>query len=158
MKILRKLALSIILTALITSTQAFGYPANDDTILEITDRYKEVKLGLTTSSVYMVIDEKTRSYINNELQNQYNKDLEDFNDSEGNFIPSEHTFLQSNVIEIAFDDFDEIKFINGSLKFNYSKNVSFHFENIVSTNGNKALDNFYLEDLELFYRTLLEVK
>ena len=149
-------SLSIILTLLIFTSTSFASNNEIDTILEITDRYKEVKLGVTESSIYMVIDEKIRSRVNMELQNQYEKDLRDFDDTEGNFVPGSYSFLSSNIIEISFSDIDKIEFSNGTLRINYSRSVPVHFEDVISVNGNKALDNFYIEDLELLYQTALD--
>lgn len=143
---------SVILTTLILSTALTASNNDKEVLLEITDRYKEVKLGITNSTVYMVIDERIRSQVNVELQNIYNKEFEDFNDSEGNFIPTEHIYLQSNIIEISFDSISKVEFNNGALSFDYSSNIRFPFENIISQNGHRAIDNFYVEDLELFFQ------
>jgi hypothetical protein len=144
--------LSVLLFSFLLSSNAFASDNERDVILEITDRYKEVKLGLTETSIYMIIDERTRSFVNLELQNQYKKDLSDFNDSEGNFIPGEYSHLSSNIIEISFSDIKNLDFSNGILRINYSRKIPFHLEDVLSINGNKALDNFYIEDLEMFYQ------
>lgn len=151
------LLFSFILThTTLTPLLAAGEPEKD-AILEITDRYKEVKFGITETSIYMVIDERIRTLVNNELQHQYEKDLEIFNDSEGNFIPGVHSYLHSNIVEISLSDIKGVDFDNGSLRFSYASSVSIFIEDVVSLSGTKAIDNFFIEDLELFYLTLSEL-
>jgi len=150
------LSISIILAFLVLPNILIAAENEKDTIIEITDRYKEVKLGITETSIYMIIDERIRSIVNSELRHQYEKDIEDFNDSEGNFIPGVYSFLSSNIIEIPLSDIQDLEFRNGSLRFNYSTNVSFQLEDVISLNGNKVLDNFFVEDLESFYITAMQ--
>ncbi len=148
--------ISFILATLILTTNLFAANNEEDIVFEITDRYKEVKLGITETSIYMVIDERIRSLVNLELQTQYEKDLADFIDSDGGMIPGVHTYLSTNRIEIPFSDLHSLDFRNGTLRFNYSKNILIPLEDVISLNGNKALDNFYVEDLEEFYMILSE--
>lgn len=150
------LSLFIILLSFTLFSNVHAANNEKETIIEITDRYKEVKLGLTESTIYMVIDERIRSLVNMELQNQYEKDLQDFEDSEGNFVPGSYSFLSSNIIEIPLSDIKNLQFKNGTLRINYSGNVPFQLEDVTSLNGNKALDNFYIEDLELLYLTAVK--
>ncbi len=151
-------ALTIFIIFFFVAQSSDLYAANNetDTILEITDRYKEVKLGLTESTIYMVIDERIRSLVNSEIQNQYEKDLRDFEDSEGSFVPGVYSFLSSNIIEIPFSDIKDLQFKNGTLRINYKRNVPFQFEDVISSTGNKALDNFFVEDLELLYQSVIK--
>ncbi len=151
MKILLNVSLSL-LFALHISTSGYSYATNDSKtiLLEITDKYNEVKIGLTESTIYMVFSERVRDIANNNFGTQYQENLQAFEDSDGNFINSSLNKLESNRIEFHINDIVEIKFRNGKLNFVYETKPKIGFEDIYSFNGAKALENFYIEDLEKF--------
>lgn len=119
-------------------------------IFEITDKHNEVRLGITENSIYMVVSERVREIANKNFQNQSLIEENNFKDSEGNFISGYTTYLASNKIEYNHDEIIEVRFLNGKLSFNYLNTPEIGFEDIFSTNGTKALNNFYVEDLEAF--------
>ncbi len=125
-------------------------PETDKIIFEITDKHNEVRLGLTENSVYMIVSERVREIANKNFQDQSSIEENNFKDSEGNFISSFTTYLESNKIEYERDEIIEVKFINGKVSFHYLNTPEISFEDIFSTNGTKALNNFYVEDLEAF--------
>lgn len=129
-------------------------PEKTDPVLEITDRFNEVKMGLTENSVYMIFSEKARSVANKNFQTQYEVDSQKFEDSEGNFIVGSAYFLETNKIEYQLDDISGINFTNGKLSFIYKSKSEIGFEDIYSYNGTRALNNFYVEDLEAFIFTI----
>lgn len=148
-----KFTISLILIALFFSSSAFAYTppeSNQKILFEISDKYHEVQLGITESTVYMVFSDDLREIANKYFLDQYKKDVESFADSEGNFIMSDVTYLESNRIEYDFEDIKKLNFENGVLSFDYSTQKKVKFEDIFSYNGTKALNNFYIEDLELF--------
>ena len=128
-------------------------PEKSDPILEISDRFNEVKMGLTENSVYMIFSEHARSVVNKNFQNQYEVDSHKFEDSEGNFIVSPAHYLENNKIEYQIDDISGINFSNGKLSFVYKSKSGIGFEDIYSFDGTRALNNFYVEDLEAFIVT-----
>lgn len=142
-----------ILIALFFSASAFAStpPESDLKILfEISDKYNEVQLGVTETTVYMIFSDDIRELANKLFLDQHKKDVETFADSEGNFIMSDMTYLESNKIEYDFEDIKNLKFESGVLSFDYASHKKVKFEDIFSYNGTKALSNFYVEDLELF--------
>lgn len=126
---------------------------NSKIVFEISDKYSEVRLGLTETSIYMIFSEGIRTLANNEIINQSNIDAHYFEDSEGNFINGETPLLTSNRIEFFYDDIKSISFVNGKINFEYKKNNNLKFEDIYSYKGTKVINNFYIEDLELFINT-----
>ncbi|MCG8372201.1 MAG: hypothetical protein MI700_01640 [Balneolales bacterium] len=124
---------------------------SDDPIFEIIDRFGEVRLGLTGSSVYIIVSEDIKDLANTELQYQQKLDMHSFEDSEGNFIPLRSNILSSNKLEFSLEDISSVEFKNAKIEFTHSNSSSLTFSDIHATNGNNILENFYLEDLEAFY-------
>lgn len=127
-------------------------PVNDKPALfEIEDKYNEVKLCLTKTSVYMVMKGSVKDYMNQEIVHRHSIEASQFIDSQGHFLLGDVILLSSKKLEYSFDDIDNISFENGELTFSYDKVQSFVFSDILGTDGNPALQNFYIEDLEKFY-------
>ena len=159
MKLLRISSLLFILL-IVSSSQSFSFsdpspiPGNDDPILQITDKYNEIQLGFTESKLYMIVSDAARELANQEFIIQFKRDSDSFADSNGSFLITENApHLESNLIEYNLEDIDGLEFKNGSLKFSYRNKQTMGFEDILSYNGTKALENFYVEDLELFVIT-----
>ncbi|MBO6524302.1 MAG: hypothetical protein JJ971_10785 [Balneolaceae bacterium] len=131
-------------------------PGTDKPILEIADKFNEVRLGITNNTIYMTFSENVRLIANKSFQNRYEVDSQNFEDSEGNFIVGTASYLESNRLEYNFDDIKNIEFKNGKLNFQYKNKSSIGFEDIYSYSGTKAINNFYVEDLEAFIFTLTE--
>lgn len=149
------LLLVLLLTSgtLLASDSIDSVPENDKPVLEIADKFNEVRLGITTNSIYMTFSENARLIANLSFQNKYEVDHQNFEDSEGNFIVGSVSYLESNRLEYNFDDIKNINFKNGKLSFQYKNKSNIGFEDIYSYSGTKALDNFYVEDLEAFIFT-----
>ncbi len=127
-------------------------PDNDKpTLLQIEDKYNEVKLCLTKTSIYMQIKPSVKNYINQEIVNRHSVEANQFIDSQGHFLLGEVVLLDSDKIEYSFDNLENVSFENGKLSFDYHKESAFTFEDILGTRGNPALENFFVEDLEKFY-------
>ncbi|HAH50758.1 MAG TPA: hypothetical protein DCL80_05605 [Balneola sp.] len=127
-------------------------PINDKpAVFEIEDKYKEVKLCLTKTSVYMKINSTVKDYMNQEIVHRHSIEASQFIDSEGHFLLGDVVLLSSRKLEYSFDDIESISFENGELIFTYNDTQSFVFSDILGTDGNPALQNFYLEDLEKFF-------
>lgn len=128
-------------------------PVNDKpTLFQIEDKYNEVKLCLTKSSIYMQIKGSVKDYINQEIVQRHSIEASQFIDSEGHFLLGDMILLSSDKLEYSFEDIEEVTFVNGILSFTYNNRKSFTFSDILSTDGNSALQNFYVEDLEKFYQ------
>jgi len=121
------------------------------TIFQIEDRYNEVRLGLTKTSVFMQIKGSVKDFINQEIVQRHSIEASQFIDSQGHFLLGEVVLLNSDKVEYSFSDIEEVVFENGKLSFTYKNVKSFVFSDILSTDGNPALHNFYVEDLEKFY-------
>ncbi|GAB5408929.1 MAG: hypothetical protein BalsKO_12940 [Balneolaceae bacterium] len=122
-------------------------------IFEISDKFNEVKFGVTENTVYMVFSEKVKEFANLTFGYQHQADLHAFEDSGGNFISGTINNLESNRIEFQKEDISEINFRNGKLNFVYKSKPKIGFEDIYSSNGTKVIENFYVEDLEEFILT-----
>lgn len=156
-KLVRNNSFWVMLLLFSNTTLAFTFeenaPEKRDPVLEITDRFNEVKMGLTENSVYMIFSENARSVANKNFQTQYEVDSQKFEDSEGNFIVGPANYLESNKVEYQLDDISGINFTNGKLSFVYKNKSGISFEDIYSFDGTRALNNFYVEDLEAFIVT-----
>tara|TARA_R110000868_G_scaffold304437_23_gene565438 strand:- start:1483 stop:1983 length:501 start_codon:yes stop_codon:yes gene_type:complete len=128
-------------------------PGAKKILFEITDRYNEVKLGITESTVYMIFSEQVRDIANRNFISLHNIDSHTFLDSDGNFITGNVNYLESNKIEFNKSEISEINFNNGKLNFGYKSNPKIGFEDIYSYNGTKVIENFYIEDVEEFILT-----
>ncbi len=128
-------------------------PDKTDPILEITDKFNEVKLGLTKDSVYMIFSENALSAANQNFKIQNEVNTQNFEDSEGKFITGSVSYLTSNRIEYKIEDISGINFTNGKLSFSYKTKSEIGFEDIFAFDGTKAINNFYVEDLEDFIFT-----
>lgn len=127
-------------------------PVNDKpAFFEIKDKYNEVKLCLTKTSVYMVLNSSVKDYMNQEIVHRHSIEASQFIDSQGHFLLGDVILLSSEKLEYSFDDISGISFENGELLFSYNKVQSFVFSDILGTDGNPALQNFFVEDLEKFY-------
>ena len=127
-------------------------PINDKpAVFEIEDKYQEVKLCLTKTSVYMKINSTVKDYMNQEIVHRHSIEASQFIDSEGHFLLGDVVLLSSRKLEYSFDDIESISFENGELIFTYNDTQSFVFSDILGTDGNPALQNFYLEDLGKFF-------
>lgn len=135
------------------SAETAGPESDRFTILEITDKYNEVTLGITSNSVYLKFDKNVKDYVNQELIEEHNLQANQFIDSEGFFVPGSMILLKENKLEYLFSEIETILFHQGKLTFKYVDKKEFVFEDILNTDGNQALKNFYLEDLEQFYHT-----
>ena len=153
---------SILFVLLLSSNTLLASNFNDSApelvkpILEITDKFNEVRLGITNNSIYMIFSENVRSIANKSLQTKYEVDSQNFEDSEGNFIVGSVSYLETNRLEFSLDDIQNINFKNGKLSFHYKNKSTIGFEDIYSYSGTKALNNFYVEDLEAFIFTFRE--
>lgn len=149
MKNLLTVSLSLILALNFTSS-AYSNTAPDSkkTLFEITDKFNEVKFGVTESTVYMVFSERVKDIANKTFVHQHQLDLYAFEDSDGNFINGNLANLESNRIEFRKEDISEIIFRNGKLNFVYQSKPKIGFEDIYSQYGTKVIENFYVEDLE----------
>lgn len=144
---------------LVSALPAFSNSLSpNDILFEITDKYDQVRLGITENSIYMSFSEHVRDTINSELLNQYKRDMQFFADSGGNFAPSSHSYLTTNTVEISFDQITSLEFKNGRLEFGYSTLPEILFEEVLTKNGHKALNSFFLEDLEDFFLTFNKLK
>ncbi|MEP1150258.1 MAG: hypothetical protein ABJH08_00905 [Balneola sp.] len=120
-------------------------------VFKVEDKYNEVILCLTKSSVYMQFDNAVKEYINQEIAYRHNIEESRFIDSEGHFLLEDMILLSSDKLEYSFSDIEKVTFEEGVLTFTYNNRKSFTFSDILSTDGNPALQNFYVEDLENFY-------
>lgn len=144
--------------ALLLVNNAFPYiihgPESDKTIIfEINDKYNEVTLALTSNSIYIEFDKSVKDYVNQELIEEHNLQANQFIDSEGFFVPGSMILLKENKLEYLFSELETVLFHQGKLTFKYIDKKEFVFEDILNTDGNQALKNFYLEDLEEFFHT-----
>lgn len=154
MKSLLAVSYSLILTLIIAPTvQSNNAPESKKILIEINDKFDEVKIGVTESTVFMIFSEKVKNFANNAFGVQHQANLQAFEDSDGNFIRGFNINLKSNRIEINKEDISEIVFKNGRINFIYHTKPKIGFEDIYSINGTKALENFYVEDLEKFILT-----
>lgn len=154
MKNLVLVSLSMFIVLSITpSAYSNSTPDSKKIIFEITDKFSEVKFGITESTIYMVFSERVKDIANKTFGYQHQLDMQAFEDSEGNFINGNLTSLESNRIEFNINDIAEISFKNGKLNFVYQSKPKIGFEDIYSYNGTKAIENFYVEDLEKFILT-----
>ncbi len=126
-------------------------PKDQPTLFQIEDKYNEIKLCLTKTSVYMQMKTSVKDYINNEIVSRHSLEANQFIDSQGHFLLGEIILLDSEKVEYSFEDIELVTLDNGKLSFKYHAPQSFIFEDILGTDGNPALENFYLEDLENFY-------
>lgn len=154
----KKLTNLIFFLALVLVNNGFaaeteGPESDQFTILEITDKYNEVTLGITSNSVYLKFDKNVKDYVNQELIEEHNLQANQFIDSEGFFVPGSMILLKENKLEYLFSEIETVLFHQGKLTFKYIGKKEFVFEDILNTDGNQALKNFYLEDLEQFYHT-----
>ena len=160
MKPLFRSSYLIIFITLVFTSHLSAFSKNDkgdETLIEITDKYNQVRLGLTNHSVYMILDEKVLDNFNTKLSTSYKNEMEFFYDSDGNFIPSNHTYLQTEKISIKLKYISQVNFSNGKLDFTYSKSQDLYFEDVVTPNGSYALENFFVEDLERFYLAFSQI-
>ncbi|MEQ9092123.1 MAG: hypothetical protein RIE52_13600 [Balneola sp.] len=127
-------------------------PINEKPALfEIEDKYNEVKLCLTKTSVYMLMKSSVKDNMNQEIAQRHSVEASQFIDSQGHFLLGDVILLSSEKLEYSFDDIESISFENGELLFNYKNLQSFVFSDILGNDGNPALLNFYVEDLEKFF-------
>ena len=79
-------------------------PSIDDkpTIFQIEDKYNEVKLCLTKSSIYMQINSSVKDYINQEIVQRHSIEASQFIDSQGHFLLGDMVLLSSEKIEYSF--------------------------------------------------------
>ena len=158
MKGLRYKSLFVSLLTLV-SCIAFPFTAHaaslhiQNPILEISDKNKEIRFGITETKIYMVISDTYRDYANQQFQEKYRRDIDSFTDSNGSFIVSEAAYLETNTIEFDLDEIESVQFEDGKLHFIYRSRSEIGFEEILSLNGLNTLNSFAAEDLELFANT-----
>jgi hypothetical protein len=143
----------LLFSAVNVAASPFERDSDDKKLIEIEDKYNEVKLGMTEKKVYMIFSENVREIANQGFEHDYKLTTQDFTDSQGNFIIGESRYLPSNTIEIPIEDIEKLDFSNGKLSFEYQRNNPIIFEDIRTYDGMKALNNFYVEDLERFVVT-----
>ena len=147
--------LCLLFAAIFIGTSSLAaYNLNDNTILEITDKYHKVRLGISNTSVYMILDKSSQQLVNSVLHIEHDTEMDYFEDSNANFIPNNYYQLTGNTIEIPLTQIENVIFRNGKLDFKYKSPQSIEFEDVRTEFGTFALSNFYIEDLELFYLTL----
>ncbi len=120
----------------------------NETLLEITDKYKEVRLGITETTIYLKFDRKILEYVNREIYDRNTLEENHFLDSEGFFVPSNSAYLEDTKIEYLLTDIKKIYMKNGVISFKYRNKKSFGFEDINNTYGKKVIGNFDKGDLE----------
>ena len=120
----------------------------NETLLEITDKYKEVRLGITKTTIYLKFDRKILEYVNQEIFDRNTLEENHFLDSEGFFVPSKSAYLDDTKIEYLLTDIKNIYMKNGVISFKYRNKKPFGFEDITNTYGIKVLGNFNKGDLE----------
>ncbi len=155
-----KFLLPILICTFFTSSHSFLFASiNTDPIvlIEITDKYKEVRLGITETSIYLKFDKKILEYVNQDILYRNTLEANHFLDSEGFFVPHNSAFLEDTKIEYLLTDIKAIYLSNGILQFKYHNKKTFVFEDITHKNGNMVIRNFSINDLKLFiqcYNTL----
>ena len=147
----------LIVLFLITATTSSFAKNGEDVILEISDKYEKIRLGITDSNVYMVLDESLMPSVNALITSQNTAQKNSYLDSRGIFIPGYTPILTSNVIRIPISEIACITFDKGKLDFHYNTTPTFDLESILVSGGQPALDNFFIEDLEKFYVTLSKI-
>lgn len=147
----------IVFLMVLTTIGVSAHPSGGDVILEISDKNDQIRLGITNSSVYMIIDDDLVYKMNQTIAYLNNRESMFFEDSAGNFIPYTYHPLTSNVIEIPLEEIDNINFNKGKLSFSYNAVQDIPLEDVIFPNGTAALDNFFVEDLEQFFITLSEL-
>ncbi len=126
-------------------------------LIEITDKYKEVRLGITETSIYLKFDKKILEYVNQEILDRNTVEANHFLDSEGFFVPNESAFLEDTKIEYLLTDIKSVYLSKGMIHFKYHNKKTFGFEDITHKNGNMVIRNFSINDLKAFiqyYNTL----
>lgn len=157
MKLLRSgfliLTITLIFCSLGYSSDLPSSNEGEKVIVEITDKYNEVRMGVTENTIYMIFSENIRDLANDQFASDYQKETNRFDDSGGQFILDELMRLETNKIEYSLDDIKDIFFESGRVEFDYSFRKEIGFEEIHSYKGSRAVDNFYVEDLELLILT-----
>ena len=160
MKIINRLCYLLIILAFAFSSNVFASfdTSHDEVIFEIIDKYEQVRLGITNQTIYMILSENVVENFNLKMSHNYKNEMILFEETGGNFIPSNHSYLSGNKVSIPIDEISGIAFKNGKIDFSYSTYQDIYFEEIISTNGEHALQNFYVEDLERFYQEFSKFK
>lgn len=149
---------SLLLFLPLFATNSFATPANDDTLLEITDRNNQISLGISNNSITVTITEELRVMYNNEIRLFERKEWHTFSDSGGNYIPSTHSYLDSDIIEIPLSDIKSIHLMNDGLDFTFDTYSKSEFKNVLSDLGSDFFKNFSSEDLASFHQVYLSVQ
>lgn len=95
---------------------------------------------------------------NNEIRLFERKEWHTFSDSGGNYIPSTHSYLDSDIIEIPLSDIKSIHLMNDGLDFTFDTYSKSEFKNVLSDLGSDFFKNFSSEDLTSFHQVYLSVQ
>lgn len=150
-----RITFSLLLFSILTVSTVFASPVNNDTILEITDRNNQITLEISDEYVTVTVTEELRELYNNEIRVFERKEWHTFTDSGGNYIPSSHSYLDSDVIEIPLSEIQNISIIDGSLDFKFVDYTSTSFKSVLSDLGSDFFKSFSHEDLESFHQAYL---
>ncbi len=143
---------SLLLCSFFLISTVLATPSSNDTILEITDRNNQITIGISDEFVTVTVTEELRELYNNEIRVFERKEWHTFTDSGGNYIPSSHSYLDSDIIEIPLSEIEDISIINGALDFKFVEYTSSSFKNVLSDLGSDFFKSFSYEDLESFYQ------
>ncbi|MFN1833831.1 hypothetical protein AB2B38_001110 [Balneola sp. MJW-20] len=113
----------------------------------IKSMINDVELGINSESVYLNLNLASVNQTNEELQEQYEREYQQFIDSKGRMIISEPVFLRSTTISVPLEDIRAISIQNGKIQFEYYSSPALKFEDVKDQDGRFILDNFVEEDL-----------
>lgn len=136
-----------------SSTTKDYFNFSEKVILEISDKHNEAKLGLTSKHIYLIFNDEIKDYANKLIRKNYDLSLQDFDDSDGNFILGKATQLSTNKIEINLKDVFNLTLQSGKLYIDYRNKPLISFDDVMNYKGINVLNNFHVEDLELFIQT-----
>ncbi len=127
-------------------------------LIEITDKYKEVRLGITETSIYLKFDNHILNNVNQGIYERNTLEANHFLDSEGYFVPTNYAYLEDTKVEYLLTDLKSVYLSDGIIQFEYHKKKAFGFEDITNQHETMVIRNFNTKDLKAFievYNTLV---
>ena len=126
--------------------------------IEITEVSNSAELGINESFVYLNVTRNIVIATNRELQERYQREYQEFVDSQGKLIISEPVLLRSTRITVPMDNIEAINIRDGNISFDYLNTPAVKFEEILTENGQPILNSFQPEELEKFRAYLISSK
>lgn len=124
----------------------------------IQNHSRDASLRMDSEYVLFTFSKKAISSTNDARRSGLHNLVYEFEDTAGNFIPPEYSPLIDNSISIPLENIHNLLLKGNKLRFQYLSAPSIRIEDIRTTNGERLIDSFSIEQIYEFITTFYQFR